>query len=285
MNTIQGYMESPEVRGLAKSTRELYGHALHHAEAFARGKDAGWLSDNISRFAEYLEGKKLSGKSVQQYLTCTKIYLKWAGHPVEFVYKISNQDRQENKRKRLDRWFTEEDIDKCLSYKFNNVNGDELIYHTIVRLLVETGARVGEIAGIKKDDVHLDEGFMFIQGKTEPRPVFFSLGTAALLSVALLQNLFPDVPIFPDAKKIKTVVTRMLEDLGLKKEKDGRGPHTFRHYTATYLFYEGNMRIEDLAFLLGDKVDTIVNHYLHPTPAMLRKRVATAMGWDRQNNS
>ena len=72
----------------------------------------------------------------------------------------------------------------------------------------------------------------------------------------------------------------MLEDMGLKNGKDGRGPRTFRHYVATHLFYVGNMRIEDIAVLLGDKVDTIINNYLHPTPLMLRERVAKAMKWE-----
>lgn len=68
-------------------------------------------------------------------------------------------------------------------------------------------------------------------------------------------------------------------DVKLAVAGNGRGPHTFRHYTATYLYYDGNMRIEDLAYLLGDKVETIREKYLHPTPKMLRKRVASAMGW------
>jgi hypothetical protein len=38
------------------------------------------------------------------------------------------------------------------------------------------------------------------------------------------------------------------------------------------------MRIEDIAFLLGNTTDTIVQNYLHPTPLMLKERVERAMG-------
>jgi integrase len=86
--------------------------------------------------------------------------------------------------------------------------------------------------------------------------------------------------IFPDAPRITQMIMEMLEDLGLKKPRDGRGPHTFRHYLATRLFYVGNMRIEDIAFLLGDTTETIVNNYLDPTPLMLRERVSRAMRWE-----
>jgi len=279
MNTIQRYLESPEVTGLAKSTRDLYANALKHVDQFLpMDTDEEWLSKKIDQFAQYLEAKDLSGKSIQQYLTCTKIFLKWAGHPTEFTYKITNKDRQANKKKHLDRWFDEKDIERCLAYKFDNVNGDGLLYRTIVRLLVETGARVGEISGIRSEDVFLDERYVLIQGKTEPRPVIFSDTTAEMLK-RIIGGSLPwgkSATIFPDVAKVKAVITRMLEDLELKSGSDGRGPHTLRHFAATWLFYVGNMRIEDLSFLLGDKVETIRERYLHPTPAMIRDRVHAA---------
>jgi integrase len=84
--------------------------------------------------------------------------------------------------------------------------------------------------------------------------------------------------MFPDTEQIKKVVAEMLEDLSLRRP--GRGPHTFRHYVATKLFYEGNMRIEDISVLLGTTVEIIVKNYLHPTPDMLKRRVFKAMQWD-----
>ena len=82
MNTIQKYLESPEVKGLAKSTQDLYRHALGHAERFLSSVVMGtesskerWISGNIELFVDYLEKQNLSGKSIQQYLTCTKIFL------------------------------------------------------------------------------------------------------------------------------------------------------------------------------------------------------------------
>ena len=288
MNTIQEYLESPDVKKLARSTRDLYGHALNHADQFCgggytpspTGRDLShhgviFLSKNMSIFARYLEDKGLSATSIQQYLTCTKIFLKWAGHPVEFTYKISNKARQENKKKHLDRWFTEKDIAACLSYRFDN--GDALKYQAIVRLLVETGARVGEIASIRPIDMHLEDRYVSVQGKTEPRPVIISDETAELLARIVGELFLKDIRIFTKVEKVKVTITRMLEDLGLKNGKDGRGPHTFRHYTATYLFYSGNLRIEDIAFLLGDKVETIREKYLHPTPGMLRERVGSVL--------
>ena len=281
MNTIQKYLESPDVTKLAKSTRDLYGYALGHLWDFLN-KDPAWIDTvNMPGFAAYLESKNLSGKSIQQYLTCTKIFLKWAGYPTDFTYKISNEDRQTNKRKHLDRWFSKADIDKCLAYKFENCNGSSLMYRVIVRLLEETGCRVGELATVTIGDIHIEDRYLFVHGKTEPRPVIISDETAMMLDqyLATIISFSPDMKVFPQVGKIKAVITKMLENLGLKNGNDGRGPHTFRHYTATYLFYQCDMRLEDIAFLLGDKVETIRERYLHPTPGMLRDRVYAA--WNR----
>lgn len=287
MKSIQEYLESHDVKKLADGTQSLYSHALGHLEGYCKEYDietAKAFGSSIDSFAFHLENKKLSGGTVQQYLTCTKIFLKWAGYPVDYTYKISNSERKTNKKKHLDRWFTERDIEVCLAHGFPKcAQTERLMYRVIVRLLHETGARVGEIAGIRMKDILMEENTIFIQGKTEARPVFFSEKTKVMLSNYLYVSLLPinkETLIFPSVNKIKTVITEMLKDLDMKNGSDGRGPHTYRHFTATYLFYVGNMRLEDIAYLLGDKVETIREKYLHPTPKMLRDRVSKAMGWD-----
>ena len=101
--------------------------------------------------------------------------------------------------------------------------------------------------------------FWLNDSKTDPRATFFSPETSEYIRV--LKNSMLSFgwvgPLFPSAARIRQVVNEMLKDLGLKNGADGRGPHTFRHYTASYLFYFGNMRIEDIAFLMGVTADTM----------------------------
>ena len=121
--------------------------------------------------------------------------------------------------------------------------------------------------------------------KTMPRPVFFSDATAKLLEHTITytkrQLIISDSQrLFPSDGQIKAIVSEILEGLGLKKgDRDGRGAHTFRHYCATWLYYEGGMDLNDLAVYLGDEPATIRENYLHPTPKMMRKRVEKALGW------
>jgi hypothetical protein len=41
------------------------------------------------------------------------------------------------------------------------------------------------------------------------------------------------------------------------------------------------MRIDYIAFLLGDTMAKIVQNYPHPTLLMLKERVETATGWEK----
>jgi integrase len=181
----------------------------------------------------------------------------------------------------MERWFTEDNVQVCLDYRKGPVRNQ-----LIIRLLVETGARVQELASLQAADIDLPARTAWIRtSKTMPRPVFFSPETAKLFEYAAgyAQATLPGAGsgrLFPSDGQIKAIVNEILEDLGLKKgDRDGRGAHTFRHYCATWLYYEGGMDLNDLAVYLGDEPATIRENYLHPTPKMMRKRVEKALGW------
>jgi integrase len=119
-----------------------------------------------------------------------------------------------------------------------------------------------------------------MDSKTESRPAFFLFHTQTILE-ALRSVKDPwEGELFPDVDTVKKMIYRVLRALGLKGKADGRGPHTFRHYVTARMFYVGGMRIEEIAFLLGDTTDTVVQNYLQPTPLMLKERVQRAMGWE-----
>ena len=285
---IVEYLDSPAVRSLATLSQLSYGRALELVRDFILPRkitDLEELRVKVVEFASFLEEKKLSGKTIQMYITRLKIFMKWAGCPVEYTYKLTNTEKKQFKKKQLQRWFTDEEIEKCLVYKFPHVPSldKQLMLQVIVRLLIETGARVREISNAKQDDVKITDGIIWLyDSKTEPRPAFFSPTTKEMLRNLQTAPMFWEKEtLFPTTNNIKYQIQRMLVDLGLKKDdKDGRGPHTFRHYIASHLFYSGEMRIEDLAFLLGDTVETVVQIYIHPTALILKDRVYKAMAWN-----
>ena len=265
---------------LAKDTHDSYYHSLQPFVEFAEnriGSVEEITAGTIESYTTYLRAaKRCSGTSIQQYLTILKLMLRWANHPVEFSYRLPSTERKSVRLKRMNRWFTEKDIARCLKYQFpDNHNRN----HLIVRIMTETGARVREIARIQTTDLNTDRHMVWLrESKTEPRAVFYSPRTSEFFAMVIKSE--KQIPmfekqskLFPSVGHIKRIINDMLKDLGLKNGKDGRGPHTFRHYCATFLHYVGGMDISDIGFLLGDTPEMIRKCYLHPTPEMLKGRM------------
>jgi len=280
---IGKYLNSKEITSLADTTRLSYINALRHLEEFATGKvDPTFqgMQGHMADLADFLEKKGLSGQSVQQYLAAIKIFLRWTGNPVDYTYRISNEERKANQVKHMERWFDENDIARCLAYEFPMYPPIEALrYRILIRILTETAARIGETAAVTVDNIDLEDMAIWINAsKTIPRPVFFSPKTRSMLEQLKKKSKWTGT-LFPDTGNLKRVITDMLIELGMKNGKDGRGPHTFRHYCITKLFYSG-VRIEDIAMLAGDKVDTIRQRYIHPTALQLREEIRKGMGWE-----
>ncbi len=275
---IDEYLASERVMGLAKNTRDSYRVALRDLEDHCHGMDMGDIDAALPGLAQALKERGLTDQSIQQKFTNIKIFLKWAGFPSEYTFHISNKGRKKFKLKHAKRWFDAGEIEMCRKYRFlcsEKPVRDQLI----VALLIETGCRAKELSNLKGTDIDVENGSMFLSdSKTEPRPAFFSRETYRLMS-RYRETVQWDGSIFPNVSRIKDIVNKMLKDLGLKNGRDGRGPHTFRHYFASHLFFVGNMRIEEVAVLMGDTVDTVRNVYLHCPVDVLKTKTRKAMGW------
>lgn len=290
MKEISEFLESPNVKAMTPKSQEKYKYALTSFETFLKKNNSEkrnltYISKRLPAFSLYLKKQGKSGNSTQQYITIVKIFLKTYGVTSDFQYRITSEEKKALQFKKINRWFNDNDIQKCLKYSFPDVIDYEIKTRNklLVRLLCETGARIHEITNISFGDFDTDNCTVFLQdSKTEPRPAFYSDETKKLIDQILLINKFStkSTKVFKTTDWCKKIIFTMLENLGLKGEKDGRGPHTFRHYVATHLYYNGEMDLNDLATVLGDRPDTIRNEYLHPTPEMLRKRVVKAWGWN-----
>lgn len=295
LQDIQDFMSSPEVTSRAELTKVNYRQTLNtHVYNFLKKTyPANYMkianeAVDWQAFITYLtEEVGLSGQSTQQHIKHMRVWYKWKYQKhFNVSFRLSNGDIKAFKQKHLKRWFDERDIAQCLAYQFEKFKRspvDSTKYRILVRLMVETGARVRELAMIECKNIEIEDCMVWLMdSKTEPRCAFFSPQTQVLFESLKASSLLWEGKLFPGDETIKKVIADMLVDLGLKTPKDGRGPHTFRHFLASKLFYVGKMRIEDIAFLLGDSVSTIVETYLHPTPLMLREIVANAMGWEME---
>ena len=281
---IQDYRKTPHVTSLAKATRDGYSFALRDLEKFCKQHGIEKIEDvekNLQRLEKSFKTKGVTDQTIYHKFTCIKIFLKWAGFPSQYTFSISNTGKKAFKLKHARRWLSQEEIGQCKAYGFSrsaNAARDKLI----VALLMDTGCRARELSTLRGGDIELEKGTMFFNdSKTEPRPAFFSRETYELMcGVKARMGSTWVGKLFPNVDRIKKIVTDMLEDLGLKNGKDGRGPHVFRHYFASYLFFCGNLRIEEVATLMGDTVDTVRAVYLHCPVDVLKLKTRRGMGWE-----
>ena len=280
---ITEYLESAGVQALAENTRQAYRFSLNDLGKLCEKLKVGQV-DHIEpvmpQIAKALQKRGITDQTIYQKFTGIKIFLKWAGFPSNFTFHISNTGKKAFKLKHAKRWLTQEELETCRAYTFpksENALRDRLL----VALLIESGCRARELAVLRGDDIDMVGGALFLSdSKTEPRPAFFSRETYELMERVKRQlGQRWNGKIFPDVTRIKEIVTTMFKDLGMKNGRDGRGPHVFRHYFASHLFFVGNMRIEEVATLMGDTVDTVRSVYLHCPVDVLKAKTRRAMGW------
>jgi integrase len=276
------YLDSNEVRALAQCSIKNYKAIINKILTWCKKHEINTpdeLRNNVQLLCAGIN-KDMSDGSVRQYLTVLKFVYKYNNlAPIAYTHHIPKKEKRDKLLKHLQRWFSEAEVEKMLAYDFSKRVDAKNRGRLLVRLLFETGARVGEISSVKTEDFHIDDNTFFITtSKTVPRVAFFSNKTRMIIDKMQIDYEWRD-PIFKNTSYCQTLFDYMLTDLGLKSDNDGRGPHTARHYVATYLKYVANMDINDIAYLLGDAPDTIVNTYLHPTPSMLKGKVFRAFGW------
>lgn len=277
---INQYLRSELVRSRSEQTRMSYQYVLNHLKAWA--DDYGLktldqsLADHLPAFCRYLKDQQVSDESIQHYLGIIKTMMRRRGCPVTYTHHVPANARKKKQAKQMERWFDEDEVGQMLGYGFREYRTPQR-NQLIVRLIFDTGARIEEVASIRGADLDLENRTIYLStSKTLLRPVFISPETADMIRAMMIAGSWQG---FPGTQQCKKIFLQMLVDLGLKNGNDGRGPHTARHYVATWLHYAGGMEIHDIARLLGDKPDTIRDVYLHPTPRMLQKRVDQAMGW------
>ena len=280
--SIKDFLNSRDIQTLSDSSQDMYRYALvNFSGYFSDEKVIDVSAGTLETLCSFLLENKKSISTIKQYLTIVKMYLKWAGNPIEYSFKAPAGAKKKQQMKQIERMFTEEEVERILNYEFQN--GTALRNKIMVRLLFETGARINEIACIKWKDINPMERTVWLRtSKTVPRPAFISRETNLMLSRYRESDAFNftgddddlewEKNLFPNVAQCKKIFTDMLVDLGLKNGADGRAAHTARHYFATMLRYDKGMDIDDIAVLLGDTSIIIKSTYLHPTAKHLDRK-------------
>ena len=141
----------------------------------------------------------------------------------------------------------------------------------LVTLMLDTGLRVSEVAGLKEQDVHIEAQYLKAMGKGSKERVV-SFGTACRKALFQYRQRFRGEPAHPGVDTfflsidgypilpvgLRSLVERLAKSSGVNRLH----PHLMRHTYATMFLLNGG----DVFLLkqnLGHTTLTMVEHYLH----------------------
>lgn len=151
----------------------------------------------------------------------------------------------------------------------------------VLRVLLDAGVRVSELAGLAVDDVNLDAECAFVTGKGgKTRPIYFGVRTTRALDRYLRErrkHRYAHLPTFFLSQRGPLGVDAIRERLRLRAEQAGlpgrMNPHRFRHTFAHDFLVSGGQE-RDLKKLAGWSSDIMLERY-GSSAADMRAREAT----------
>jgi site-specific recombinase XerD len=150
----------------------------------------------------------------------------------------------------------------------------------LLTILLETGIRASECAGLRDRDVRLAEGLLRVVGKGgDERTVPLPKKTIRVLSLyrKVRGTSSPDSKFFKSRKGgglsrygIYERVRRYARRAGIRKKVT---PHILRHTFATHMYRDHNVKLIHLKELLGHRLISSTQIYVHMTMNDLRKAI------------
>jgi len=270
---VEDFLADCRARGLSRKTVvDGYGYPLQKVLvpwAAGEGLDSSAELDQaaLNRLSSELLNRKLSPNSVNSYLRAVRQLLNWAQRQ-----GIAGTDRPQlarTRKKTLDT-LTREEIQQLEDAAATE--RDKLI----IRVLADTGMRLGELLSIRvKDLVQRDRnGFVRISGKTGERmpplrpSVYRRLvvyrdkvrpqhpGTDFLF-LAERRDSGQYIPLGP--KGVQMLVSELTYRTQLSKRVH---PHLFRHSAITWMLQRG-MDVVTISNITGVSVELIAHTYGH----------------------
>jgi integrase/recombinase XerD len=153
----------------------------------------------------------------------------------------------------------------------------------IIEVLYGSGLRVSELINLKLSNVHVDEGYMLVEGKGSKQRLV-PLSEEAIKEIGFWMQDRCHLPTKPGnedylflnrrgAKLTRVMILIIVKDLaeraGIKKNIS---PHTFRHSFATHLL-EGGANLRLIQMMLGHENLVTTEIYTHLDLNYLREEV------------
>lgn len=273
---------------ISKNTFEAYSQDLAQFLVFLKKRNIHLekvTQDTIKSYLLYLKKNNISARSMSRKISSLKAFylyaervVGWKNHTEDILFpKIE---------KSLPHFLTEEEIILLLETTQKDSTAIGLRNRLILHLLYVSGMRITELTQLKITDIHMDTGFITIQGKgSKQRMIPLPQQTFELIRDYLttthkitsekcpsrVEFLFPVLyagKIKPISRQSCWIILKKLCCIaGINRNIS---PHQFRHSLATHLLKKG-ADLRSLQLWLGHESLTTVQIYTHVDTTFLRK--------------
>jgi len=262
-------------RGLSKNTVMAYRRDLGKLYAFLKKKNIKISGLTYPLFTSFLMEMRqtLSAASCARTMAAISTFLKFQLQ--EGVLKEHPLPDLESPRleKNLPEVLSAKEVEALLSASDDSSAG--IRDKAILELLYATGMRVSELAGLKTEDVNLDENLLRVKGKGNKErlipfgePAARAVRNYLKIRPAVCENLFLSrQKKFLSRQSIWKIIRKAARTAGLSKNIY---PHILRHSFATHML-NGGAGLREVQKLLGHANISTTQVYTHVTREHLRE--------------
>lgn len=255
--TLRTFLVTKNVQGCTVRTMKLYRDTITYFANFINDKPFNEITANDIRYflAVKKERDKVSDTTLNNYRRNLSSFFSWM-HDEEYIKKNPIKKipkiKEEKKKKQA---FSEREIELLREGAVGNLR-----LEAIVEVLLSTGCRIAEMAGMNRRDLNSDEIVVYGKGRKE-RVVYMNARALHKLERYLSSRTDDNEAMFVtldkpyDRLKISGFEIA-IRKLGKKCGVENTHPHRFRRTSATMALNRG-MPIEQVQQLLGhESIDT-----------------------------
>jgi len=249
---INFVLDGKRVEGLSEKTLQLYGSTV---DSFLKYVPKGLqeiTAEDIKYFMRCKQEEGISVVTINNYVRNLRSFFKYLtihglifNNPLVGIHKIKEPVR-------VKKPFSNAEIVR-LRFAFNKKS---LRDQAIFELLLSSGMRVGELVGLKLDDVNISNKTCIVLGKgNKERVCYFNETTKFLLEQYLDERTDNNPYLFVSSKKPHNQlgtngVERLVRNVGRSCGVENTHPHRFRRTMASNLLKKG-VPIEQIKEYLG----------------------------------
>lgn len=271
---IDDFLIEQQVRGNSPKTQKHYFRCLGLFERFQSPKNPDISAVSVSDCKAYyihLSNRNVSSVTVQTYIRALRAFLSWCyleGYIHENIPKKFRLPKAQKKKIDILTDSEVEQLFRCLSGRdFISIRN-----YCIVALMIDSGLRLNEVVTIRRDKIHIAEGYAIVNGKGNKErfvPLGLNSKRALLRYCAIVPNKEKETPLFVKDTLIpikESTVKQLFRKLKSRSGIPRLYPHLLRHTFATRYIERGG-DIYSLQSILGHTSLEMVKKYVHLIPS------------------